>query len=331
MLEDVERINAGQPITQFEITTSAALKLFAETPADYLLLEVGMGGTYDSTNVVDHPLGVVITPVDIDHQSHLGNTVAEIAVSKAGILKRGALAVVGPQRDEGLAVIEKRAAELGVTPFIFGRAFDGYAQDGRLIYQDEDGLLDLPPPALAGPHQFQNAATAIAAVRHFHLPVSAAELAAGLRAVDWPARLAPVRGKLRDLLPADGELWLDGGHNAHGAAALAAALREMNAARPRPLVMILGMLNNRSPADFLAPFRGLGSRVIAIDIPGEANAHPRAMIADAAKTAGFDAVAKRSIRAAVRAAGETPGARTVICGSLYLAGHVLAENGTPPT
>jgi dihydrofolate synthase/folylpolyglutamate synthase len=331
MLEEVERINAGQPITQFEITTSAALKLFADTPADYLLLEVGMGGTYDSTNVVAHPLGVVITPVDIDHQPHLGNTVAEIAVSKAGILKRGALAVVGPQRAEGLAVIERRAAELGVDPFVFGREFDGYAQDGRLIYQDENGLLDLPPPALAGPHQFQNAATAIAAVRHFRLPVSEAEIAAGLRAVDWPARLAPVHGKLRDLLPADGELWLDGGHNAHGAAALATALREMDRSRPRPLVMILGMLNNRSPADFLAPFRGLVRRVIAVDIPGEANAHARGVIAEAARTAGFDAGTKRSIRAAVRAAGETPGARVVICGSLYLAGHVLAQNGTPPT
>jgi dihydrofolate synthase/folylpolyglutamate synthase len=330
MLEEVERINAGQPITQFEITTSAALKLFAETPADYLLLEVGMGGTFDSTNVVDHPLGVVITPVDIDHQSHLGNTVGEIAVSKAGILKRGALAVVGPQRDEGLAVIEKRAEELGVTPFVYGRAFDGYAQNGRLVYQDDDGLLDLPPPALAGPHQFQNAAVAVAAVRHFRLPVSEAQLAVGLRSVDWPARLAPVRGKLRDLLPAGDELWLDGGHNAHGAAALAVALEEMNAARPKPTVMILGMLNNRSPADFLAPFRGIVQRVIAADIPGEANAHPRAVIAEAARGAGFEAAAARSIKAALRAAAEVPGARVVICGSLYLAGHVLAQNGTPP-
>ena len=330
MLEQVERINGGQPITQFEITTSAAFKLFAETPADYLLLEVGMGGTYDSSNVVDDPLGVIITPVDIDHQAHLGNTVAEIAVSKAGILKRGGLAVVGPQRDEGLAVIEKRAQELDVTPFVYGREYDGYAQDGRLIYQDEDGLLDLPPPALAGPHQFQNASIAVAAVRHFGLPVDEAQIAAGLRAVDWPARLAPVRGRLRDLLTPDHELWLDGGHNAHGAAALAAALRQMNSARPKPVVMILGMLNNRSPADFLAPFRELVTRVVAVDIPGEANAHPRAVIADAARQAGFDAMAARSIKAALRVAAEVAGARVVICGSLYLAGHVLAQNGTPP-
>ena len=157
-LEECEQLNAGQPITFFEITTAAAFKLFAEVPADYLLLEVGMGGTFDSTNVVDHPLGVVITPVDLDHQGFLGKTVTEIAVSKAGILKRGARAVIGRQRDDGLEVIRRQAARLGVTPFVAGEDFDGYAQDGRLVYQDEDGLLDLPPPALIGPHQFQNAA-----------------------------------------------------------------------------------------------------------------------------------------------------------------------------
>ena len=196
-LEAAERVNAGRPITFFEITTSVAFQLFAETPADYLLLEVGMGGTYDSTNVVDHPLGVVITPVDIDHQSFLGRTIAEIAVNKAGILKRGSPAVVGRQRDEGLAVIEKRATALGIAPFVAGRDFDGYAQNGRLVYQDEAGLLDLPPPGLIGPHQFDNAALAVAAVRHFRLPVGEAELARGLRAVDWPARIARSRAGSR--------------------------------------------------------------------------------------------------------------------------------------
>ncbi len=206
MLEEVERINGGQPITQFEITTSAALKLFADTPADYLLLEVGMGGTFDSTNVVAHPLGVVITPVDYDHQAYLGNTIAEIAANKAGILKRDAPAVIGRQRDEGLAVIERAAARLHAPLFVQGRDYDGYEQDGRLVYQDEAGLLDLPPPALAGHHQFDNAALAVAAVRHFRLPVSEAKIAQGLRAVSWPARLQPLKGKLRDLLPAGHEL-----------------------------------------------------------------------------------------------------------------------------
>jgi dihydrofolate synthase/folylpolyglutamate synthase len=329
-LEEVEAINAGQPITQFEITTSAALKLFAEVPADYLLLEVGMGGTFDSTNVIDHPAGVVITPVDIDHQAYLGKTVADIAVNKAGILKRGSPAVFGRQRDEGLAVLEARATELGITPFVAGRDYDGYRQSGRLVYQDDDGLIDLPPPALVGFHQFENAALAIAAARHFKLPVGEADFAEGLRSVEWPARLAPVKGRLRDMLPAGHELWLDGGHNAHGAAALARALAEMQAARPAPLVMILGMMNTRSPADFLAPFAGKLRRLLTLDIPGEPNAHSAEIIAAAGREAGIDTDAKPTLIEAIEDAARVDGARVVICGSLYLAGHVLAENGTPP-
>lgn len=329
-LEDAERINEGRQITFFEITTAAAFKLFADTPADYLLLEVGMGGTYDSTNVVDHPLGVVITPVDIDHQRFLGQTVAEIAVNKAGILKRGAPAVVGRQRDEGLAVIETRARELRVMPFVQGRDYDGYRQDGRLVYQDETGLIDLPPPALLGPHQFDNAALAIAAVRHFKLPVATGDIERGLRSVTWPARIMALTGKLSDLLPAGHELWLDGAHNAHGATALAASLAEMQRRRQSPLVLILGMMNTRAPADFLEPFARKVAKLYAVDIPGEPNAHSAATIAADARREGFDAEVRRSVKAALRSAAEIASARVVICGSLYLAGHVLAQNGTPP-
>ena len=329
-LEEVERINAGQPITQFEITTSAALKLFAETPADYLLLEVGLGGDFDSTNVINHPLGTIITPVDFDHQKWLGYSIAEIASHKAGILKRGAPAVIGRQRDEGLAAIERVAARLRVTPFVQGRDYDSYAQDGRLIYQDEAGLIDLPPPALIGHHQFDNAGIAIAAVRHFNLPVSEAEIAAGLRSVIWPARIQPLKGKLRDLLPRSSELWLDGAHNAHGAAALAVSLEEMNAARRKPLILIVGMMNTREPADFLKSFVPMAPRVLALTIPGEPNAHPAGHIAEAATAAGLSARTHRSVESALRDAAATPGARVVICGSLYLGGDVLAKNGTPP-
>ena len=329
-LEAVERVNSGRPITQFEITTSAALKLFAETPADYLLLEVGLGGDFDSTNVIDHPLGVIITPVDFDHQKWLGYTIKEIASHKAGILKRGSPAVIGRQRDEGLTEIERAARKLRVAPFVQGRDYDGYAQDGRLIYQDEDGLLDLPPPALIGHHQFDNAALAIAAVRHFKLPVSEAQIAKGLRTVVWPARIQPLKGKLRDLLPKSDELWLDGAHNAHGAAALAVSLEEMNAVRPKPLVLIAGMMNTREPADFLAPFVKMTPRVFTVAIPGEPNAHPAQYIADAAVAAGLEARTSRSVQTALRQAAKFPGARVVICGSLYLGGDVLSRNGTPP-
>ncbi len=331
-LEACEAANGGAPITFFEITTAAAFKLFAEVKADYLLLETGMGGTYDASNVVKNPLGVIITPVDLDHQHFLGDTIADIAVSKAGIFKRGAKAVFGRQRDEGRAVLVRHAARLGITPKIMGEDFDGRAEDGRLVYQDEDGLLDLPPPALLGRHQFDNAALAIAAARYFELPVSQADIATGLRTVDWPARLMPLDGTLLQLLPEGSEIWLDGGHNAHGAAALSLALKEINARRPLPMVMVVGMMNTRRPADFLAPFQRMAEKVFGLTIPGEPNAHLGATITSEAKAAGFVAEESRSIlNALAGAAAEGKPLRVVFCGSLYLAGHVLHQNGTPPT
>jgi dihydrofolate synthase/folylpolyglutamate synthase len=238
--------------------------------------------------------------------------------------------VIGRQRDEGLAAIERAAAKLRITPFVQGRDYDSYAQHGRLIYQDEAGLLDLPPPALIGHHQYDNAGIAVAAVRHFGLPVSEAQMSEGLRTVIWPARIQPLKGKLRDMLPKSSEVWLDGAHNAHGAAALALSLEEMNAVRPRPLVLILGMMNTRSPADFLEPFRAMHPKVLALTIPGEENAHSAAFITETARKAGFEAKPYRSVISALREAAEVRNARVVIGGSLYLAGDVLAKNGTPP-
>jgi len=331
-LEFCEEANGGEPITFFEITTAAALKLFSEVKADYLLLETGMGGRFDASNVVARPLGTVITPVDYDHQNFLGNSLDKIAWEKAGILKRGAKAVFGRQRDEGRAVLVREAARLGVTPLISGEDFDGRAEDGRLVYQDEQGLLDLPPPALAGPHQFDNAALAIAATRHFGLPVSDADIAKGLRDVVWPARLQPLHGTLLQFLPQGSELWIDGGHNAHGAAALSLALREIEARRPLPLVLIMGLMNTRKPADFLAPFAGMVERVFALTIPGEPNAHAAATIVEQAREGGFEAVESSSIlNALADVARLGHPARVVFAGSLYLAGHVLHQNGTPPT
>jgi dihydrofolate synthase/folylpolyglutamate synthase len=330
-LEQVETVNAGRPMTFFEITTAAAFLLFAETRADYLLLETGMGGTYDTTNVVAHPLGVIITPVDLDHQAFLGNTIAEIAVNKAGIFKRGSKAVIGIQQEEGRAVLDRAARRLGIAPIWQGEDFHGMEQDGRLVYQDEAGLLDLPKPALLGAHQFDNAALSIAAARHFGLPVDEAAIARGLRQVTWPARMTPLQtGPLRDLLGPGAELWLDGIHNAHGAAAVATTLRDLDRARPAPLVLIMGLMNTRAPAAVLAPFAGMAQQVLTLTIPGEANAHRAAHIADEASKAGFEARPMRSVRAALKAAAAVPDARVLICGSLYLAGDVLAKNGTPP-
>ena len=331
-LEACEAANGGAPITFFEITTAAAFKLFAEVKADYLLLETGMGGLHDASNVVKAPLGVIITPVDYDHQNFLGNTITLIAGEKAGILKRGAKAVYGRQRDEGRAVLVRTAARLGITPLIMGEDFDGRAEDGRLVYQDEAGLLDLPPPALLGPHQFDNAALAIAATRHFGLPVSDANIATGLRTVNWPARLMRLDGTLPSLLPKGSEIWLDGGHNAHGAAALAVALREINARHPLPMVLIVGMMNTRRPADFFAPFAGMVENAFGLTIPGEPNAHQGASIVAGAEAAGIPAEVSKSILNALAGATSTgKPVRVVYCGSLYLAGHVLHQNGTPPS
>lgn len=328
-LEEVEAANGGAPITFFEVTTVTAFKLFAETPADYLLLETGMGGTYDTTNVVSHPLGTIITPIDYDHQGFLGNSLAEIAANKAGILKRGSRAVMGIQHEEARAVLDKAARRLAITPIWQNEDFHGVEQDGRLVFSDEDGLLDLPPPALPGPHQFDNAALAIAATRHFGLPIDERALAEGLRRVTWPARMQPLRpGKLRDLLSPAHELWLDGGHNPHGAAALA---RTIAAMPEKPLVLIMGMMNNRAPEVFLETFRDLHpAQILALTIPGEPNAHKGEDIAARARAQRFPAKAARSVASALREAAKIDHARVLICGSLYLAGDVLAKNGTRP-
>lgn len=329
-LEHCETVNAGKPITYFEITTCAAFMLFTETPADYLLMEVGMGGEFDSTNVIDHPLGAVVTPVAIDHVKFLGNTVGQIALAKAGILKRGSPAIFGRQEEDGLKTLTTRARFLRITPFIAGQDFDGFAQNGRMVYQDDRGLLDLPLPKLLGAHQIDNATLAVATTRHLNLPVSEADIATGLGTVDWPARLTPLKGRLRDMLGRNHELWLDGGHNAHGVAALARAIEEMNKVRPAPLVLILGMMNTRDAGALLDQFNGHIAKVLTLTIPGEQNAHDAQHLAEAARSVGLEAAAKETLTDALHDAAQVDNARVMIAGSLYLAGHVLAENGTPP-
>jgi len=330
-LEHCERVNAGRPITYFEITTAVAFYLFAEEPADFLLLEVGLGGRFDATNVVDHPLGTIITPVSIDHIEYLGSEIAGIAREKAGILKRGAPAVIARQVDAARATIFEEAKKLGnPPPKIMGEDFDAYAQNGRMVFQDEAGLMDLPLPRLAGPHQVGNAGVAIAAARTFGLPVTEKEIAEGLRQVEWPGRLAPVKGRLSALLKPGQELWLDGGHNEAGGGVLAEAMREMDRRNPRPLVLVMGTFANKDAGGFLAHFGDLPKAVFTVPIPGDRASWKARTLADLARNQGLDAHPKRSIRAALVAASEIEGARIVICGSLQLAGTVLALNGTPP-
>ncbi|WP_425603333.1 bifunctional folylpolyglutamate synthase/dihydrofolate synthase [Ruixingdingia sedimenti] len=323
LLDECEAANAGQPITFFEITTCAAFLAFARTPADALLLEVGLGGRLDATNVVDRPRLTVITPVSIDHQQYLGETLAEIAGEKAGILKRGVPCIVGPQAAEGLAAIEARAERLSAPLSVANRDWQVWAERGRLVYQDTRGLLDLPLPNLPGPHQIDNAGAAIAALRELGHGEAACE-AAVTRAA-WPARMQRLRrGPLVDKAGA-AELWLDGGHNPAGGAAVAATLAMMP---PRPTYLICGMLNTKDVAGFMRPLAAQARALVAVPIPGEANTLPAEATAEAARGTGLAAATAPDVAAALAAIlDKDPQARVLICGSLYLAGVVLRENG----
>jgi dihydrofolate synthase/folylpolyglutamate synthase len=322
LLDECVTANGSEPITFFEITTCAAFLAFARTPADWTLLEVGLGGRLDATNVIDNPRLTIITPVSLDHQQYLGETVAEIAGEKAGILKRRVPCIVGPQTDEGLAAIEARAARLGAPLLVHGQHWHIGEDRGRMIYQDDTGLLDLPLPNLPGPHQIQNAGAAIAALRHLGFEAEVCE-AAVTQAV-WPARMQRLRqGPLVAAAP-KAELWLDGGHNPAGGEALAATLARLP---KRPTHLICGMLNTKDIGGYLRPLARHADSLTAVSIPGEKNTLPAEETQAAARAAGLSATTADSVPDAVRRiSASDPQARILICGSLYLAGQVLREN-----
>jgi dihydrofolate synthase / folylpolyglutamate synthase len=334
-LTECEAANAGVPITVFEIETAAAFVLFARHPADVLLLEVGLGGRLDATNVIERPLASVITPVSFDHAEHLGDTIAKIAAEKAGILKRGVPALVAAQPREALAVIERAAARAGAPVKIAGEDWTATEERGRLVYQDDDGLLDLPAPRLFGRHQFENAGVAIAALRASGLKLPPAAFEAGIAKADWPARMQRLaQGKLAALIPPGSELWLDGGHNADGGRAIASALADLEERVSRPLVIVCGMLATKDSEAFLRNFAGLARRVIAVAIPRQDKSRSATDLAQAAQAVGIPAEPAGGIEAALATIGAldlSPPPRLLITGSLYLAGEVLDLNGTPPT
>ena len=334
-LEECERVNAGAPITVFEITTAVGLMLFARHPADVLLMEVGLGGRLDATNVVEHPLATIITRIAIDHTDFLGPTLDKIATEKAGILKRGTPAIVAAQARDALAAIERQAAKLNVPLKIAGEDWTATEERGRLVYQDEAGLLDLPAPKLYGRHQFENAGLAIAALRAIKpFKISPAAYEAGMIKADWPARLQRLaQGRLVDLAPAGSELWLDGGHNPDGGRAIAAALADLEERVSRPLVLIVGMLASKDCEGFLGNFTGLVRRMIAVPVPGAEKGMSAEAVADAARAIGLPATSRDNLIEALDAARKLdldPPPRILITGSLYLAGEVLRENGTLP-
>jgi dihydrofolate synthase / folylpolyglutamate synthase len=328
LLEECERANAAQPITYFEITTAAAFLAFARMPADIVLLETGLGGRFDATNVVAAPAVAAITPVSLDHQHFLGDTVTAIAGEKAGILKPGRPAVLGPQVTEGAAVLEARAASLGAPLFRHGREWQVEQTAAGLRYRGRRWPdLELPAPGLLGAHQYDNAGTALACLDCLDGFALAPEaLARGMTEVEWPARLQRLqRGALAERLPAGWELWLDGGHNAGGGAALGAVAGTW---RDRPLQLVFGMIKTHDARAFLRPLAPYAAGLGGVTIEGEASALTAAEAVAAARDAGIAAVPRAGIVEAIDAATRSaPAGRVLICGSLYLAGRVLVENG----
>ncbi len=323
VLDECYAANGGENITYFEITTCAALLAFTRMKADYTLLEVGLGGRLDATNVIEQPKVTVITPVSIDHEQFLGNTLGKIAAEKAGIIKPGVPCIVGPQEDEALEVIEYTAARLGAPLMVHGQHWHVHEENGRLVYQDETGLRDLPLPNLLGAHQLQNAGAALAVLRHLQMGDAAYE--AAVTKAEWPARMQRLKtGPLIDQAP-QAELWLDGGHNAAAGTALADVLSKLP---KKPTHMICGMLNTKDVTGYLAPLAAQADTLTAVSIPGEANTLSAEDTAMAAAKVDLPASTAGSVAEALSAiTAKDPQARVLICGSLYLAGNILRENG----
>lgn len=332
LLLRVERANNGEPITFFEITTAAAFLAFAEKPAGFVLLETGLGGRLDATNVVAKPALTIITPISQDHGHYLGETLGQVAGEKAGILKPGVPVILARQHKDAMQAIEARAEALGAPVIAQGREWDAFEQHGRLIFQTGDALLDLPVPRLAGRHQFDNAGVAIAAAREL-LGIHATDkaIAGGLLNAFWPARLQRLSDGPLDALVGPGtEILLDGGHNPAAGEALAHAMAELEERLPRPLHLVCGMLEAKDAAGFLDPFGGLAEWVITVPVPGRESGHDPERLAEIARAQGLNAAAAANVPDALALSRDLAGepVRILICGSLYLAGDVLSQYGT---
>jgi dihydrofolate synthase/folylpolyglutamate synthase len=328
-----EAANGDEPITFFELMTVAAFLLFAEHPADVTLLEVGLGGRLDATNVVPAPAVSAITSISIDHEKYLGSTLAAIAGEKAGIVKRGRPVVAAPQPDEVVAVLERAAARAGVPLLLGGRDWLVREENGRLVYESEHGLLDLPRPRLLGRHQFVNAGTAIAALEAGGFGLSAEAIGRGLDTVVWPGRMQRLAGRLVAAAPDGAELWLDGGHNPGAGEVVAEVLADLETRAPRPLRLVAGMLATKDPVGFFRPFAGLVRSVVCVPVEGDQPGRDPDELAAAARAAGLAAEVAVDVPAALRRVADfadRPAPRILICGSLHLAGHVLELDGSLP-
>ncbi len=327
ILARVQDANNDEPLSFFEATTAAGFVAFSETSADLLILEVGLGGRFDATNVIDRPATCVITPIDYDHAEFLGRDLAQITREKAGIFKAHTPAFSAEQTNLVRAVLDAEAVKSQCKLQNMGEHFSAYAQQGRLIYEDETSLLDLPLPTLRGAHQVMNAGLAVAIAKS--LLIDERAIAKGIKTANWPARLQPLsNGSLAKIANTAGaELWLDGGHNPHAGRALASAMAELDANEPRPLILIMGMLANKDAPGFLDAFEGLAQKIIVVPIEGHASISPESLI-DIAKGRGIKAEENDTVETALANILKTKPKqrpRILICGSLYLAGTVLAK------
>jgi dihydrofolate synthase/folylpolyglutamate synthase len=333
----VGEANQGQPITVFEILTAVGFLLFSEHPADVAIIEVGLGGRFDATNVIEHPAATVIMPVSLDHEAFLGDRVELIAAEKAGIIKRGAPVIVGAQESEAAREVIIATAERVRAPCtVYGQDFIAFEENGRLIYQDEDGLMDLPQPRLPGRHQFANAAAAIATVKAAGFDIGEAEAERAMLTVEWPGRMQRLlKGNLVDLAPPGAELWIDGGHNPGASTVIAEAMAEQEERSPRPLVMICGMINTKDQTNFFRSFVGMVRHVYTVPVSMSEASVPNDILAARAIDAGLSAEPVSSVENALMLlrdgwGSENQPPRILIAGSLYLAGEALRANGTPP-
>ena len=336
-LRRVARANDGQTITVYEILTAVGFLLFFEHPADVVIMEVGLGGRFDATNVIAKPAVSLIMPVSMDHETYLGDTVEKIAFEKAGIIKRNCPVVIGQQPFSGAKEVLITLAEKARGPLaVYGQEYLAYEEHGRMVYQDEDGLLDLPKPSLIGRHQISNAAAAIRAVRMAGFEMSDAEIEQAMVNVQWPARMQRLKhGKLVSLGPKGAEIWLDGGHNPGAGLVIAEALAERDEKAEKPLFMIAGMINTKDSTGYFRAFEGLVEHVYTVPVGASDAGLAPEKLALSAQDAGLSAEPIASVADALGILRDNfdpdePAPRILIGGSLYLAGEVLRENGTLP-
>jgi len=332
VLQRVADANDRAKITVFELLAAAMFVLFAEQPADYAVVEVGLGGRFDATNVIDTPLISIITTISLDHQSHLGSTLGKIAFEKAGIIKPGRPVVFGPQSDEARRVLEEIASSNNCPMMIAGQDFDFYEEAGRFIYQDNDGLLDLPMPGLLGTYQLANSATAIAATRLANIKISEQAFDNAMGNIYWPGRFERLpSGTITGLFDKQVEIWIDGGHNESAGEVIARELVRLNSQHRKNLTMICAMLKSKNPGAYFSHFKDLAPKVITVPVSGTQHGFDATELAEISRNTGLETNSCSSLQEAILLAGQyNQNSRILFSGTLYLVGEVLAANGTVP-